>query len=98
MKRYISVQLPTAYADVRPYYIEEEDTLYIVGWLSEDFEAGGQALATIKIDTKPILTWYNSEAEYDGLAQAIFIQALDSIEEGTYKQYDRAKSCIDAEG
>jgi len=92
MKRYITAQVPTVYADVRPYYIEEEETIYVVGWLSEDPKAGGQALATIKIDTKPILMWHSSDAEYDGLAQAIVIQAIDSIEEGTYKSYERPES------
>lgn len=97
MKRYVTVQLPTKYADVKPYYVEEENTIYIVGWNSEDLKAGAQALATVKIDTTPILEWYNTTAAYDGLAQAVVTLVLDSIEEGTYEQWDKAKSNVDAE-
>ena len=97
MKRYVTAQLPTKYADVKPYYVEEENTIYIVGWHSEDLNVGG-ALATVEIAAKPTLTWYNVEAAYDGLAQAVAILVLDSIEEGTYEQWDKVESCIDAEG
>jgi hypothetical protein len=98
MKRYVTVQIPTKYADVKPYYVKEENTIYIVGWNSEDLKAGAQALATVKIAATPILEWYNTEAASDGLAQAIVILVLDSIEEGSYEQWDKAESCVDVEG
>jgi hypothetical protein len=91
MKTYVTVQVPTKYANVKPYYVEDENTIYIVGRNLEDLKAAAHVLATVKIATTPILEWYDHEAAYDGLAQAVVICVLDSIEEGTYEQWDKVE-------
>lgn len=83
MSRWIEMKLPTEWANVQKHYVEEEDTIYIVGWRTEDKNEKGKILARINVSKKE-LEYFDPNADLDGFAQAMIILALHDIETGKY--------------
>ena len=85
MTRWVEIKVPTEWEDVQKRYLEEEKTIYIIGW--KNLDEDGEILATFKVDTRE-LQYFNPNAELDGLAQAMIILAINDIENDKYNHTD----------
>lgn len=85
MMKWVEVKVPTEWEDVQKRYLEEEKTIYIIGW--KNLNENGEIIATIKVNTRE-LQYFNANAEFDGLAQAMVILAFNDIENGKYNPTD----------